>query len=397
MHTNPQPQRSLIFLIATIQFVYILDFMLLLPLGPDLAQALQFPAAHLGWLSAAYTSASLVAGLLSLRLLDRCRRKQGLLLCFGGLTLCTLLAGCASDWWTLLLARALTGLFGGPTTALAMAIVIDATPPQQRGATIGKVMLGFSLALVTGIPAALELARLGNWSLPFFCLTGLATLIWLLSAWLLPNAGVPDRAVMPGAWFALLKHPAVRTACLIQAGNQFSSFLIIPVFSAFFVINLDYPRAQLGTLYLLGGLSAMLAMQLLGRITDRHGPLLPVALASCGFAVGLTPLLGWHGLPLALVFVLFMSANAGRNVSLAASLSQIPAPQARARFLALQSIVQDLAITLAALTTTLLLGVDVDGKISGMPTLALLAIVSALLTMAGICRLRRQASSASAL
>lgn len=401
MHINLQPirppsQHTLIALIAAIQFVYILDFMLLLPLGPDVAHALQFPADRLSWLSAAYTLASVVAGLVSLRLLDRYRRKPALLLCFGALTLCTVLAGLATDLWILLWARALTGLFGGPATALAMALVIDATPPPRRGAAIGKVMLGFSLAVVTGIPAALELARLGNWSLPFFCLSGLAALVWLLAVRWLPLAAPPERAPDHSTWFALLQHPALRTACLIQAGNQFSCFLIIPVFSAFFILNLDYPRDQLGTLYLVGGLSAMLAMQVFGRATDRYGPLLPVALASCGFAAGLTPLLGWHGLPLALVFILFMSANAGRNVSLAAGISQIPAPQERARFLALQSVAQDIAITLAALTTTLLLDIDGAGKISGMPWLALLAIFSALLPLAGLLRLRRLSAAASA-
>lgn len=401
MHTTlppirPPSRHTLIALIAAIQFVYILDFMLLLPLGPDVAHALQFPADRLSWLSAAYTLASVVAGLVSLRLLDRYRRKPALLLCFGALTLCTVLAGLATDLWILLWARALTGLFGGPATALAMALIIDATPPPQRGAAIGKVMLGFSLAVVTGIPAALELARLGNWSLPFFCLSGLATLVWLLAARLLPLAAPPERAPDNSAWFALLKHPALRTACLIQAGNQFSCFLIIPVFSAFFILNLDYPRDQLGTLYLVGGLSAMLAMQVFGRATDRYGPLLPVTLASCGFAAGLTPLLGWHGLPLALVFILFMSANAGRNVSLAACISQIPSPQERARFLALQSVAQDIAITLAALTTMLLLDIDGAGKISGMPWLALLAILTALLPLAGLLRLRQQSATASA-
>lgn len=396
MHTSHPSQRTLIVLIAAVQFVYILDFMLLLPLGPDVAHALQFPADYLAWLAAAYTLASMAAGLISLRLLDRCRRKHGLLLCFGALAACTLLAGFATDLWTLLAARALTGLFGGPATALAMAIVIDATPPEQRGAAIGKVMLGFSLAVVAGIPAALELARWGGWSLPFFCLTGLAALVWLLSACCLPVATISGHATNQEPWFALLKNPTVRTACLIQAGNQFSCFLIIPVFSAFFIINLEYPRAQLGTLYLLGGLSAMLAMQIAGRITDRYGALLPVTLASCSFGIGLTPLLGWHGLPLTLVFILFMSANAGRNVSLAASISQIPAPQERARFLALQSMTQDIAITLAALTTALLLGTDDDGKINGMPWLALLALISALLPLAGLFRLRQRSAEAAA-
>ena len=40
--------KRVIALVAALQFVYILDFIMVLPLGPDLARALGFPADRLG-------------------------------------------------------------------------------------------------------------------------------------------------------------------------------------------------------------------------------------------------------------------------------------------------------------------------------------------------------------
>ncbi|MFL9926085.1 MFS transporter [Herbaspirillum lusitanum] len=390
--------RLLIPLIASVQFTYILDFLLLLPLGPDVSTALQFPPAQLAWLTTAYTASSVLAGLFSIRYLDRINRKTGLLICFAALSLFTFLAGMATGLGSLLLARALTGIFGGLSVALAMALVIDATPPERRGAAIGKVMIGISLALIAGVPAALELSRAGGWQLPFYCLGALGVLICLLAAWLLPlEHEVTARQTSTTSLPMLLKQPAVRIACLIQAGNQFSSFLIIPIYSSFFVLNLSYPRAELGMLYLIGGLSALMTMQVLGRLSDYIGPLKTAALATAVVWLGLTPLLDFSLFAPMLAFVLFMSGSAGRNVSVAAACSKIPAPEQRAGFMALLNIVQDLGIVLASLISAAMLSVALEPvspqaqalPLSGVPALALLALLAACVPLAGLAWLQR--------
>ena len=386
MHTAATNHR-IILPIAALQFIYLLNFIILLPLGPDVAQALAFPVEHLNWFSAAYTGASIVAGLLSIRVLDRFNRKHALLACFAGLVLSTYAAAQAHSAWALLAARALTGLFGSPTVALGMALIIDNTPPQQRGAAIGKVMLGFSAATLAGIPAALELAHYGNWRTAFHALAALALLTLLLNALLLPNTGKPQPTDTPTTLRTLLKQRNIRTACLVQASNQFATFLIVPVFSAVFVMNLGYPREQLSTLYLIGGLVAMLTMQATGKLNDRFGALPPTLIATACFALGLAPFLGFNNLPLVLVFVLFMASNASRNVSLMSLTSHIPKPQERASYMALQQIAQNIAIALAALVAAGILRSNTDGYLMETTPLALLAIATATLTLVGVKRL----------
>jgi len=382
----------IIWLIAAVKFVYILDFMMLMPLGPDIAQALSFPAEHLGWLSAVYTLASMLAGLLAIGRLDRFDRKPAFLLFFGVMLLTTLATAFAPNLDWLFALRALTGLAGSPAVALAMAIIIDTTAPAQRGQVIGKVMIGFSLAAVLGIPLALELARLGDWRTPFLAVAALATLVWLAASIGLPSLtghrhSAGESRVTP---WSLLRQAAVRKACLIQASSQFAAFLVVPHFSAFFLLNLNFPREWLGSLYLAGGLCAMAMMQLLGRITDRHSPVTAVTIACGCTLIGLTPLLGLNGLPLILPFVLFMAGNAGRNVSLAAVTSQVPAAHERASYVALEGIVQDLSISLAAMTASLMLGTAAGGQLTGVPGLSALALGFTLLTLVSLARWRSQ-------
>ncbi len=377
--------KRVIALVAALQFVYILDFIMVMPLGPDLARALGFPADRVGVLTAAYTLASLGSGLALMRVLDRFDRKAVLLSAFGVLTMATLASSWASGLPGLLLARALTGFAGAPAIAAGMAMVIDMTPPAERGRTIAKVMIGFPLAAVAGIPMALELSRLGGWQLPFQALAAIAAAVWLCATWLLPPAKA-HLGLGRAGFKSLLRQPAVREACLVQALSQFSAFLLIPHIAAYFLLNLGFPRDRLGLLYVAGGIAALLMARQLGRLADRAGPQLSVALASACMGLGLLPFFAGSTLAAA-AFVLFMAGNAGRNVSLGAALSHVPAASERAAFMALQNMVQDVAIAAAALTSGVMLFQRADGSLEGMATVATLAAVAGIAVLWALLRL----------
>ncbi|WKN24046.2 MFS transporter [Azotobacter vinelandii] len=380
--------KVLIALIASLQFTYILDFMLVLPLGPDLAKGLNFHGNQVAWLTASYTFASLLSGLFTVPRLDRFDRRKALLWSLVGLALASLACTLAHDLPSLLLGRAVAGLCAAPAIATGMAILIDQTPPPQRGTAIAKVMTGFSIATIAGIPLALEVADHLGWQAPFVLVAVLVALVAFAVAHLLPPQTVHLRGPAGKPSLAMLSRPGVRLATLLQGLNQFSAFLVIPSFSAFYLLNLDYPRQQLGTLYLVGGLVALGAMQLAGRLGDRHGHWLPVGVASACFAVGLLPFFGLSALPLMLSFVLFMAGNAARTVCLAAAISHVPAPPERAGFMALQKMTQDFSVALAAGAAALVLGGG-DGPLTHTGLLATLAIVGAGLVLWVLERLRR--------
>ena len=75
----------------------------------------------------------------------------------------------------------LAGIFGGPATALALAIVTDNVAVQRRGRGVGIVMASFSVASVLGLPLGLELARWSNWQAPFYAVAGLGLVIVMVA------------------------------------------------------------------------------------------------------------------------------------------------------------------------------------------------------------------------
>ncbi|HNH48665.1 MAG TPA: MFS transporter, partial [Myxococcota bacterium] len=118
-------ERNLLLLIAAVQFVNILDFMMVMPLGPDFAVDLGIPTARLGLIGGSYTASAAVAGIVGARFLDRFDRRSALAVSMTGLVVATALGGFAWNFPSLLAARVLAGAFGGPATSVSMAVVAD--------------------------------------------------------------------------------------------------------------------------------------------------------------------------------------------------------------------------------------------------------------------------------
>ena len=271
----PISEGRLTFLLGAVQFVNVVDFVMVLPLGPDFASALNIPTHQLGLVAGSYTASAAIAGLVAATFLDRFDRRRALVVAMLGLVLGTATGGAALGLGSMLLARVLAGAFGGPASSLSLSILTDVVPPERRGRAIGKVMGAFSIASVLGVPAGLELARLGGWQLPFFVIAGLGAMVTLAAGALLPpmrehlrvDAGAPRRAPL----VVFLADRAVPLSLAGTAVAMVGSFSIISNLSSFVQFNLGYPRAELGVLYMAGGCVSFFSMRLAGWSADRWG------------------------------------------------------------------------------------------------------------------------------
>ena len=107
-------ERTIIFLFSSIQFINILDFMMVMPLGPDFAASLSIPLSHLGWIGGSYTAAAAISGMAAASFLDRFDRRKALAVAMLGLVIGTLMGGLATGLGSLIAARVVAGAFGGP-------------------------------------------------------------------------------------------------------------------------------------------------------------------------------------------------------------------------------------------------------------------------------------------
>src|SRR5437660_3769265 len=136
-------ERLILLVLATVQFTSIVDFMVVMPLGPQLERELGLTPARFGLIVSSYTYAAGLAGLFASVFVDRFARRTAFLGIYSGFLAGTLACGLAPSYEWLLAARVLTGAFGGILGGLAMAIVGDVFPESRRGTATGVLMSAF--------------------------------------------------------------------------------------------------------------------------------------------------------------------------------------------------------------------------------------------------------------
>jgi predicted MFS family arabinose efflux permease len=374
--------RKIVLLVGAVQFVNILDFIMVMPLGPDFTRSLGFSASRIGLVGGAYTAAACVSGLAGALFLDRFDRRSALAVAMVGLILGTAAGGLATSLPTLMAARVLAGAFGGPATSVSLAIIADAIPAERRGKALGAVMGAFAAASVLGVPAGLELARIGTWRLPFFAVAALGLVVTAAVVTMLPpfRAHLGARREVP-SFAHLFRQPVVLLSWAMTASVMLATFSIVPNLSSYFLFNLDYPRTSLSSLYLIGGTLSFFASRLVGLLVDRYGSF-RVGTAGTLWFVGVlytsfvSPV---RALPVMAIFLGFMLSNSFRGVPHNTLTSKVPAPAERARFMSIQSAVQHFASSLGAVCSTFLLVELPDGKLEGMPRVAALSLTLAAL------------------
>ena len=373
-------ERTLVLVVGGVQLVNVLDFVMVMPLGPDFAAGLGIATSHIGVVGGSYTAAAAVAGLAGATFLDRFDRRKALAVAMLGLVFGTALGGFATGLGSLLFARVLAGAFGGPATALSLAIVSDVVPPERRGSALGVVMTAFSVASILGVPAGLELATWFGWRAPFFAVAGLGLVFTAVSFKLLPpltshlnRDPTPSR---DGRLFDGLTALTLLNTALVMG----SVFAIVPNISAFLQHNLGYPREHLGMLYLVGGIASFVATRLIGTLVDRFGATKLVTFGTLVYASALY--FGFvHRLDVShviYVFTLLMLSASLRGVPLNTLATRVPHRSQRARFMSAQSAVQHLSSSAGALVTSLWLDAEPSGKLVGMASVSLTAIGFAL-------------------
>lgn len=399
-HEGVLPARRetmLLWLLALTQFTVIMDFMVMMPLSPQLMRAFGVGPAAISGAVSAYAWCAGLSGLLAATYIDRFSRKRLMLAMFCLFTLSNLGCALAPSFHALVLARAFAGLTGGVLSSITMAIIADVIPAQRRGAATGIVMTSFGMAAVAGVPAGVMLGARYNWSAPFILLVAMSVLIWCAAAFILPRldghlaGGVrPLREIVPDL-LGLFKVRRQRDAFLLSGINMLASMMIIPFIAPTLVGNLGVRPVDMSWVYLCGGAAALASARWLGRLADRFG-----AVRMCRFAMlwSVVPmLLLTHLVPMPMVwiicsFVLFMTSMSARNIPMQALLTTIPAPQRRGAFLSVNSAIQQLGTGLGAWIGGQFLTTDGAGRIANYAVNGWLAAAIAVFAALWVARLQ---------
>ena len=395
-HLTPRRERWLLLTLAGIQFTHILDFMIMMPLGPQFTALFGISNAQFGLLVSAYTLSAGFSGLMAATYIDRFGRKQLLLSMYSLFGLATLACAFAPDYVWLMVARVAAGLFGGVLSALSQTIVADVIPFERRGRAMSVVMTSFSVSTVAGVPLGLFLAAHFNWHAPF---VGIAALVGLLAlgAWqTLPRLDAhlhhPERVSVWRGIGQVLAEPNHLQAFAVSGLMMFAAFSVIPYITIYLQSNAGMQAAEVPWIYLCGGLATLLSARYFGRLTDRVGKVRMFQRLALAVTVPLMATTLSQGLPLwglLAISTLFFTVMSGRMIPGMAMISSAVEPRLRGTFMTLNSAVQSASMGLAALVAGLIIGRDAQGQLTLYWVAGLLGVVASLLSvwLAGHLRL----------
>ncbi|MDX2190542.1 MAG: MFS transporter [Bacteroidota bacterium] len=270
-----QKEKILLAIIAAIQFVHIVDFMIIMPLGPQLMRLFDIGPREFGFLVSSYTFSAGISGFLSVFYVDKFDRKKVLIVAFIGFCIGTFLCGMSPDFGLLLAARIVTGGFGGLLNGLILAIIGDAIPFERRGMAMGITMTGFSLASVFGVPFGLYIANMYDWHAPFIILAAVSLLVLAAIIFFVPaftkHMENPSKSGPIKHFIEIITDKNSILALLLICFLVLGQFTVIPFISPYMVSNVGFSEKDLTYIYILGGFAAIFTTPIMGKLADKFG------------------------------------------------------------------------------------------------------------------------------
>lgn len=390
-------QKFVMAMLAITQFTVVLDFMVMSPLGDILMKSLVISPKQFGIAVSSYAFSAGISGLLAAGFADKFDRKKLLVFFYLGFIVGTFLCGIAPTYPTLVAARIFTGIFGGVMGSISMAIITDIFELNQRGRVMGVVQMGFAASQVLGIPIGLYFANLWGWHAPFIMIVVVAVVIVLvLMLKLKPVTAHLNEKNERNVW-AHFRHVLLlknyRIAFLSTALLSIGGYLMMPFGSAFAVNNLGVTQEELPLIFMLTGVSSLVFMPLVGKLSDRYDKFKIFAIGSI-WAVILT--LIYTNLPasplyliITLNILLFMGISS-RMIPSTTLTSAIPNLQDRGAFMSINSSLQQISGGLATMLAGLIIvQKDKDSPLENYPVLGIIGSVFILLTVWFIYRVYR--------
>jgi predicted MFS family arabinose efflux permease len=360
--TNPQkekvftPYQILMIVVLTfIQFTVILDFMVLSPLGAILMPELKINPAQFGLVVSAYAFSAGISGLLAAGFADKFDRKKLLLFFYTGFLIGTAFCASASTYEELLVARIVTGIFGGVLASIAFAIITDVFKMEVRGRVMGFIQTAFAASQILGLPIGLYLANHLGWHSTFWMIVILGIIAGIIMLIKIQPINEhlkikSDRNPFHHLYITLTNTFYLRAflgTTLLATGG----FMLMPFGSDYSINNLGLTRDQLPYLYGITGVFSILFAPLSGKMSDKYGQfqvfvvgtVISIAMVGIYCNIGITPL--W--ICIALNVVLFAGITA-RMISSSSLITAIPQPQDRGAFMSINSSVQQISGGVAA-------------------------------------------------
>lgn len=349
-------QKFIVAILALLQFSIVLDFMVLSPLGDFLMKSLDINTKQFGLVVSAYAFSAGISGILAAGFADKFDRKKMLMFFYVGFVLGTLFCGLANSFEALLVARIITGLFGGVIGAISMAIIADLFALSQRGRVIGFVQMAFAGSQILGIPISLYLATRFNWHVVFYMIVVLAIIIGVFIVVRMKPVTEhlklqSDKNAFLHLWHTL-KNTDYQKGFLATAFLSIGGFMLMPFGNSFLINNVQIDPKDLFLVSMFTGISSVIIMPIIGRVSDKidkfkvftFGSILAIIMVLFYTNISVIPL--WQVVVINMFLFMGIMSRMIPSVSLTTA---IPEMKDRGAFMSINSSLQQMAGGVAAI------------------------------------------------
>ncbi|MBK8501073.1 MAG: MFS transporter [Saprospiraceae bacterium] len=381
-------EAFMVAILTILQFTIVLDFMVLSPLSAILLQELNITTAQFGLVVSAYAFSAGAAGLTAAGFADRFDRKKLLLFFYTGFIVGTFLCGIAPTYHLLLIARIVTGLFGGVIGSVSFAIITDLFPFEIRGKVMGYVQMAFASSQVLGIPLSLYLAHFWDWHAPFLLIVAVSVFVYGSIVWKMKPVTAHLALQKKLNPFRHLSHTISKSrylkgfaaTTLLATGG----FMLMPFGAAFAVNNLGVTMEELPIIYIVTGVVSMIGGPIIGRYADRigkmklfiFGSVLSMILVVYYTQLGISPL--WF--LIVLNAILFLGITS-RMISSQALMTAIPDPTDRGAFMGVNSSVAQISGGIASALAGIIVFQSPSGHLERYPVLGIIVAITMAITI----------------
>lgn len=345
-------QIFIIAVLAFIQFTVILDFIIIAPLGALLMKTMGVTPAQFGTIVSAYAFSAGISGFLAAGFADKYDRKKFLLFFYAGFIVGTFLCGIATNYFFLLGARIVTGVFGGVIASVSLAIVTDIFDMNVRSRVMGFVQMSFAVAQVAGIPLGIFLANVIGWHAPFMLIVAIgipAGIAMLKMVRPIDTHLSLQRSADHSAFRHLQKtisKPNYLKAFATTATLTIGGFLMMPFSSAFLVNNIGITQTHLPFVFMFTGMATIVILPVVGRISDTVGKfrMFVIGTVVAGIAIiyytnlSITPL--WQ---VVMINIVLFAGIMSRMIPATTLMTAVPELPDRGAFMSINSSLQQIS------------------------------------------------------
>lgn len=375
--------------------------MIISPLGAIVMPSLHISPKQFALAVSSYAFSAGVSGFLAAGFADRFDRKRLLLFFYFGFMLGTFMCGLATTYPLLLLARIVTGFFGGVIGSVVFAITTDLFPLEMRGRVMGVISTAFAASQVLGLPAGLYLTSRWDWHAPFLAIIAVGVpagvLIMLFMQPVVAHLALKQEHSPLKHLINTITEPRYLLAFLLVMLLPTGGYMLMPFGTTYIVNNVGLTFAVLPLIYLVTGISTVFIGPLVGKASDGFGKFRMFCIGSIVTLI-MVPI--WTNLghaSLAAVIVLNVILFAGifsRMIPSQALLSAIPEATRRGAFNAVSASLQQFAGGVSSVVAGWLIVQEPNGKLDHFDWVGYVVVAVSLLSLALMYRVHKQVSEA---